>query len=97
MLNTSSRTLPTEEKKLWHSHASEVKSGILVTPGLPQFLAASEMKALACSWGKAVHLWQVDKGHELPLGLPQLMMSYTEDGQLPPEVLAAGDERLGVD
>ncbi len=28
--------LPDEEKKLWHSHDYEVKSGTLVAPGLPQ-------------------------------------------------------------
>ena len=29
------RTLPEEEKKLWHSHVYEVKSGVLITPRLP--------------------------------------------------------------
>ncbi len=29
-------TLPDDEKKLWHSHDYEVKSGSLVAPSLPQ-------------------------------------------------------------
>ncbi|RYG23317.1 MAG: DUF1264 domain-containing protein, partial [Chitinophagaceae bacterium] len=29
------KTLPGEEKKLWHSHHHEVKSGTLIAPGLP--------------------------------------------------------------
>lgn len=29
------QTLPEEEKKLWHSHVYEVKSGVLITPRLP--------------------------------------------------------------
>lgn len=27
--------LPLEEKKLWHSHQYEIKSGTLIAPGLP--------------------------------------------------------------
>ena len=30
------RSLPEEEKKLWHSHHYEVRSGILVAPGIPE-------------------------------------------------------------
>ena len=29
-------TLPAEEKKLWHSHVHEVKSGQLIAPGVPE-------------------------------------------------------------
>ena len=29
------RGLPDEEKRLWHSHRHEVKSGVLVAPGIP--------------------------------------------------------------
>src|SRR3954466_2166602 len=30
------KTLPTEEKRLWHSHHHEVKSGTLIAPGIPE-------------------------------------------------------------
>jgi hypothetical protein len=45
-------------------------------------------------YGKAYHLWQTDKGNELPLGEPQLMTSYTADGQLDVTKLEARDERF---
>lgn len=30
------KTLPEDEKKLWHSHISEVKSGLLTAPMIPE-------------------------------------------------------------
>ena len=44
---------------------------------------------VAKTYGKVFHFWQYDKGDTLPLGLPQLMMSFTDYGQLNPE-LASG-------
>lgn len=44
---------------------------------------------VAKTYGKVFHFWQFDKGDTLPLGLPQLMMSFTDYGQLNPE-LASG-------
>ncbi len=34
-------------------------------------------------YGKVYHLWQVDRGDQLPLGEPQLMTSITSAEQLP--------------
>ena len=76
------RSLPDEEKKLWHSHEYEVKSGVLFMPGVPAFAEKAEMKELCKTYGKVFHFWQFDKGDTLPLGLPQLMMALTSDGQL---------------
>lgn len=42
------------------------------------------------------HFWQVDLGHELPLGPPQLMMSFTADGQLDPALLEERDKMFGL-
>ncbi|KAE9576019.1 Oil body-associated protein 1A [Colletotrichum fructicola] len=81
-------TLDPEERKLWHSHVYEVKSGMLIMPqpSLPDALweAAEnkEMEEIVRVYGKVYHLWQVDKGHQLPLGEPQLMTSFTAEGQL---------------
>jgi hypothetical protein len=89
--------LPAEEKKLWHSHRYEVMSGLLLAPGLPRDAEAGLMKELVNTYGKTWHLWQVDRGDQLPLGLPQLMMGFTADGQVDPALVAARDRELQVD
>ncbi|KAI1842710.1 hypothetical protein JX266_011172 [Neoarthrinium moseri] len=81
--------LPEDERKLWHSHVFEVKSGMLImpgptAPGLRQAWEAAEteeMKEVVHLYGKVYHLWQTDRGDTLPLGHPKLMTSFTEDGQ----------------
>ncbi|KAI0010179.1 DUF1264-domain-containing protein [Xylariaceae sp. FL0662B] len=98
--------LPPEERKLWHSHVYEVKSGMLVmpgptAPGLQQAWEAAEtqeMKHVVGLYGKVYHLWQTDRGDQLPLGEPKLMMSFTGDGQFDFEKAVGGrDSRFGVD
>lgn len=42
----------------------------------------AEMKEVVGLYGKTYHFWQVDKGDALPLGQPQLMMSFTKDEQV---------------
>ena len=82
------KTLDTEERKLWHSHVFEVKSGMLIMPG-PQGLPTGiweeaetkEMEDVVGLYGKTYHFWQVDRGDKLPLGQPQLMMSFTHEDQ----------------
>jgi len=98
------RTLPPEEKKYWHSHVYEIKSGMLVMPkppGMPALVwDAAETKAMEelVSWyGKVYHFWQVDRGDRLPLGPPQLMMSVTRDETLDKHMLAERNERMGID
>jgi hypothetical protein len=90
------KTLPAEEKKLWHSHAYEVKSGLLVAPGLGAGPEKELMKGFATTYGKTWHTWQVDRGDALPLGIPQLMMGFTADGQVDPGLVAARDQDVGV-
>ncbi|CAF1430048.1 unnamed protein product [Adineta ricciae] len=84
--------LPAEEKKLWHSHVYEVKSGTLVTPGVPDVAEREVMKELIHTYGKTFHTWQIDRGDPLPLGVPQLMMAFNQDGQLNPELVRQRDE-----
>ena len=91
------RELPEEEKKLWHSHRYEVKSGTLVAPGLPDVAEKELMKELVTTYGKTWHTWQVDRGDKLPLGMPQLMMGFTADGQADEAMVRARDEDIGVD
>ncbi|HEX8524025.1 MAG TPA: OBAP family protein [Tepidisphaeraceae bacterium] len=90
------RTLPEEEKRLWHSHRYEVKSGELVMPGIPTKVEHEAMEQIVGTYGKTFHTWQVDRGDKLPLGIPQLMMAFVQDGQLKPEVVKARDQRLEV-
>lgn len=96
-------TLPQEERKYWHSHVFEVKSGMLVMPQniLPEaaWEAAEnkEMEQVIPLYGKAYHLWQVDRGDQLPMGEPQLMTSYTRDGQLDFKEVRKRDKKFGVD
>ncbi|WP_139760525.1 DUF1264 domain-containing protein, partial [Salmonella enterica] len=49
------KTLPPEEKKLWHSHQYEVKSGSLVAPGLPQVADKALMSKIVNTYGKTWH------------------------------------------
>lgn len=99
-------TLDQEERKLWHSHVFEVKSGMLIMPQpstslVPQAAwekaETKEMEDVVELYGKVYHLWQVDKGHKLPLGEPQLMTSFTETGQIDFEkVVKERDQRFGT-
>jgi len=90
-------TLPEDEKKLWHSHDYEVKSGSLVAPGLPQVAEKQLMEQVVSTYGKTWHTWHTDRDKELPYGIPALMMGFTADGQLDPALEKARDDRLGVD
>lgn len=99
-------TLPAEERKLWHSHVFEVKSGMLIMPGptMPGMVQAweaaetQEMKHVIELYGKIYHLWQTDRGDALPLGEPNLMTSFTGSGQFDFEKhVGERDKRFGVD
>ncbi|KRP45870.1 Protein of unknown function [Pseudomonas libanensis] len=90
-------TLPAQEKALWHSHVHEVKSGQLVAPGIPQVAEHALMEKLVHTYGKTWHTWHTDLHKQLPLGVPQLMMGFTADGQADPKMVAERDKRLGVD
>ncbi|KAJ6605371.1 hypothetical protein DFH09DRAFT_1242175 [Mycena vulgaris] len=97
-------TLPQEERQLWHSHVFEVKSGMLIMPG-PRIMSSAweaaetkEMQDVISLYGKTYHLWQTDRGDALPLGKPELMMSFTHEGQFDFEThVGDRDARFGVD
>ncbi|MCE7064948.1 OBAP family protein [Dyadobacter sp. CY326] len=88
--------LSTEEKKLWHSHAHEVSSGSLIAPGIPQVAEHELMEKLISTYGKTIHTWHTDQKRTLPLGSPMIMMGFTKDGQLHPELLADRDKRFKI-
>ncbi len=54
------------------------------------------MEKFVTTYGKTIHLWQVDRGDELPLGIPQVMMGFTADGQAKPEMVADRDQRFDI-
>ena len=89
-------SLPADEKKFWHSHNYEVKSGALAAPGVDELAEKDLMKVLIGTYGKTWHTWQVDRGDKLPLGIPQLMMAFTADGQLNSKVAAERDSLYAV-
>ncbi|ORY69772.1 uncharacterized protein BCR38DRAFT_384114 [Pseudomassariella vexata] len=99
-------TLAAEERKLWHSHVFEVKSGMLIMPdpsvlGLHQaweVAETEEMKEVVHLYGKVYHLWQTDRGDALPLGEAKLMTSFTAEGQFDFEkAVGDRDRRFGTD
>ncbi|PIA29936.1 hypothetical protein AQUCO_05800187v1 [Aquilegia coerulea] len=89
-------TLPDDEKKLWHSHEYEVKSGVLFLPGIPGPIQRLDLEKVCKTYGKVFHFWQVDKGDSLPLGLPQVMMALTRDGQLYDHLVKDVEQRYDV-
>ncbi|KAG5995492.1 hypothetical protein E4U52_008220 [Claviceps spartinae] len=95
-------SLPQEERRLWHSHVYEVKSGMLVMPNrtVPATVwdaaERKEMAEIITLYGKTYHLWQTDRGDKLPLGEPKLMTSLTADGQLDAITMKQRDEKFGI-
>jgi hypothetical protein len=89
------RALPEDEKRLWHSHDYEVKSGILVAPGIPDLAEHAYFNDLVTTYGKTFHTWQYDRD-DFPYGIPQLMMGFTQDGQADKTKVDDRDRRLGV-
>ena len=90
------KTLPDDEKKLWHSHRYEVKSGSLIAPGLPDLAEHELMETIVSTYGKTWHTWHTDQDLTLPLGSPALMMGFLKDGQLKKQLEQDRDRRFDV-
>lgn len=90
------KTLPDEEKTLWHSHLYEVKSGSLIAPGIPDPVEHTLMAELVSTYGKTWHTWHTDRHKSLPLGIPHSMMGFTQDGQMRPELLTERDKHFNI-
>jgi hypothetical protein len=87
-------SLPVDERKLWHSHVHEVKSGQLVAPGIPQKAEHEFMEKIIGTYGKTWHTWHTDQKFPLPVGHPMLMMGFTADGQANEAMVSERDKRL---
>lgn len=102
-------TLPADERRLWHSHVFEVKSGMLIMPqprAVPtaawETAETKEMEEVVQIYGKVYHLWQTDRGDKIPLGEPKLMTSFTDEAQMGGQegfekLIGKRDERFGSD
>lgn len=90
------KTLDEEEKKLWHSHHYEVRSGTLVAPGVPDAAEHELMEQLVSTYGKTIHTWHTDQQRELPVGSPMIMMGFTKDGQLRKALIDDRDKRFNI-
>ncbi|MDR5785010.1 OBAP family protein [Caballeronia sp. LP003] len=90
------KTLPDDEKRLWHSHRHETTSGELVMPGIPAPVEHEAIASLVSTYGKTWHTWQIDRQSTLPLGIPALMMGFTKDGQLDREHVRRRDRALNI-
>ncbi|KAF7974847.1 hypothetical protein HWV62_11227 [Athelia sp. TMB] len=95
--------LDAEEKRYWHSHKYEVESGMLVlqtkslVPNAVNDTAEQPaMLELQDTYGKTIHTWAPDIHAELPLGPPNLMMSFTGPGVVDETKLRERDEKLGI-
>jgi hypothetical protein len=94
-------SLPEEEKKSWHPHNYEILSGQLILPGVPAVAEKAALEKKMNSYGKTWHVW--DTGHaghpaaqKLPVGKPLLAWSYNRDGEAPPGLVEARDQRMKV-
>jgi hypothetical protein len=91
------KSLPMDERKMWHSHHYEVKAGQLAAPGLSPEAEHDLMEKLITTYGKTWHTWGADHLHgDVPLGYPDLMMGFTADGQADPALAEARDKRFGI-
>ncbi|GAB4827130.1 hypothetical protein Ancab_034018 [Ancistrocladus abbreviatus] len=91
-------SLPADEQKLWHSHAYEIKAGLWVNPGTPEFVQRHEVQNLAKTYGKFWCTWQVDRGDLLPVGEPALMVSSqgSNMGLVSPDLIRKRDNKYSI-
>src|SRR5699024_2594060 len=86
------RSLP-DENQLCHSHHYEAKSETLTASGVPELAEHAYFDDLVTTYGKTFHTWQYDR-EDFPYGIPQLMMGFTDDGQLRDELIHHRDRRV---
>ena len=84
-------TLPQAELQYWHAHVSEIDSGILVAPGLPEPTRNALMRQLRSTYGKTWRTWDTTR-EPLPLGAPTLMWTISPS-KLDPTVRTEMRER----
>jgi len=96
-------TLDEDEKRYWHSHKTEIESGLLamiakvgIPSGVDDALELPAMMSLHTTYGKTFHFWQIDRGDKLPLGPPTLMKSFNDISEVTPELVRDQERRTGT-
>lgn len=77
--------------------AQPCAGGQLIAPGIPAVAEKALMQKLVATYGNTWHTWHTDRHKTLPLGVPQLMMGFTNDGQADAAMVAARDRRFHID
>ncbi|KAG0043513.1 hypothetical protein BGZ89_006421 [Linnemannia elongata] len=106
-INYSPIALDENEKKFWHSHKYECESGLLVQTakaGVPEMVVETaeipSLQHIANTYGKILQLWPVDDegncSSKVPYGPPQILASFTADGQVRPELLEKRDKEMRI-
>lgn len=90
------KTLPAEEKKLWHAHEYEIREGLLTMPGVTADCEKKLLTGLMKSWGKVWHTWP-DPKTDLPIGNPVLMWSASKERDVRKDLIRSRDERFKID
>jgi Protein of unknown function (DUF1264) len=68
---------------------------VLTAPGMADADEKGLMEVLIGTYGKNWHTWQIDRGDKIPMGIPQLMMAFTKDGQAKANIVAERDKLYG--
>jgi hypothetical protein len=84
-----------KEKLLWHPHQYEVTSGQLIAPNLTADKEHELLNMIYHTHGKAWHLWDA-WNNQLPIGTPELIWSFTKDGELDPTLLLKRDIKFNI-
>jgi hypothetical protein len=90
------QTLPAEEKKYWHPHEFEIRTGLLTMTGIQPDCEKKLVKGLLKTWGKVWHTWP-DPKTDLPIGPPVLMWSATKEAEVRDDLIRARDKRYQID
>lgn len=92
--------LPPGEQVLWHAHNYEVKSGLLIAPGMSAKAERALMEKLVSTYGKTWHIHaKRPTGRAAlppPAGEVRLMKGFTADGQIRPGLVRERDQRFRV-
>lgn len=69
----------------------------LIPEALWEEVELAEMEEVVNLYGKTYHLWQVDRGDEVPMGEPTLMSSFLHETAGVGQVVCERNKRLGID
>jgi len=86
--------LPMQERKLWHSHAFAVTSGILVSPNTPPDQELAVMASIMNSYGKVTDFYH--SYQQFPYGGAKLAYGLADESQINSTIADQLDQSLGL-